>query len=164
MGSHVLTQTFGVVAALIEHDGKFLFVRENRTKHQTHDHGKWNHPAGWIEVGENPIDGVKREVLEETGFDFTPTGVLGVYSLARDLRAVDGSIHHHIKLVFLGKTSAEPVSAIHDDVSEIRWFSPEKIYAMDGNTLRDADIKTMIKNFLADKRFDLNTITHTVSK
>jgi len=161
MTERYFSQTFGVIAALIERNDKFLLVRENRTEHQIYDHGKWNHPAGWIEVGESPIEGIKREVLEETGFEFTPTGVLGIYSMARDLRSIDGNIHHPIKLAFLGEISIDPIGEIHDDVSEIRWFSSEEIMAMDEHTLRDKDIKIMVKDYLLGKRLPLDSITHT---
>lgn len=77
----VFSQTFGVVGAIIEKGGKILLVRDFGKGHP--DHGKWSHPAGWIDVGENPVDAVKREVKEETGFDFTPTYILGAYSLVR---------------------------------------------------------------------------------
>ena len=65
--TRVFTQTFGVVGGLLERDGKILLVREAQRKGP--DNGKWNHPAGWIDVGENPIEAVKREVLEEVGLD-----------------------------------------------------------------------------------------------
>ena len=32
-------------------------------------HGGWVFPGGQVEVGENVIDAVKREILEETGID-----------------------------------------------------------------------------------------------
>ena len=56
MAERVFTQTFGVVGALVEKDGKILLVKEAKA---TADNGKWNIPAGWLDVGENPIGGVK---------------------------------------------------------------------------------------------------------
>ena len=35
---------------------------------KTHNHG-WVFPGGQVEVGENVIDAVKREIMEETGID-----------------------------------------------------------------------------------------------
>ena len=70
MSNRVFTQTFGVVGGLLERDGKIFLVREAQRKGP--DNGKWNHPAGWIDVGENPVEAVKREVLEESGFSFSP--------------------------------------------------------------------------------------------
>ena len=68
MAERVFTQVFGVVGAIIEKEGKILLVKEAGT----HDKGKWNQPAGWIDVGEDPIEMVKRELKEETGLDFNP--------------------------------------------------------------------------------------------
>ena len=76
MVERVLTQTFAVVGAIIEKDEKILLVKEAGTR----DKGKWNQPAGWIEVGQNPLVAVVKEVKEETGLDFEPTGLIGIYS------------------------------------------------------------------------------------
>ena len=78
----VFSQTFGVVGGLLEKDGKFLLVKESKRKGP--DDGKWSQPAGWIDVGEDPVAAGKREVEEETGVEFTPTAILGVYSLVRE--------------------------------------------------------------------------------
>lgn len=163
MAKRVFTQTFGAVGAIIERDGNILLVKESGRKRA--DAGKWNQPAGWIEIGENPIDGVKREVEEETGYKFTPTNILGVYSLAReDLFRIQQELQHPIKILFIGKISNEPAAELADDVSETKWFSPEEIYAMDRSILRDDDIKQEVKDYFAGKKYPLELLTHTVQK
>lgn len=157
MAQRVFTQTFGVVGSIIEKDGKILLVKEASGI----DKGKWNHPAGWLDVGENPIDGAKREVEEETGYEFIPTGFLGIYSLVKNVK-VDGSTRHPIKIIFLGDISDEKTRELEDDISEIKWFTPEEIYNMDTDTLREEDIKTMVKDYLSGKKYPLEIITHTV--
>ncbi len=155
----VFTQTFGVVGAIIEREGRILLVKESGEKR--HDEGKWNHPAGWIDLGENPIEAVKREAKEETGFDFTPSHILGIYSLAReDLQP----IHHPIKIIFIGDISNKEIGELSDDVSEKKWFQPEEIEKMDSNTLRDLDIKKMVKDYFSGKRYPLELLTHTISE
>jgi len=72
------------VAALIERDGRFLLVEE-----QTSDGLLLNNPAGHLDPGESPIQGVMRETLEETAHHFTPTALVGVY-LSRFQRASTG--------------------------------------------------------------------------
>ncbi|HEX9503136.1 MAG TPA: NUDIX domain-containing protein [Patescibacteria group bacterium] len=155
MTERVFTQTFGVVGAILEKDGKFLLIKEAKVEI---DMGKWNQPAGWIDVGENPIDAVVREVKEETGYDFVPTKVLGVYSLFR--RRPDGD-KHALKIIFTGKIG-NAQSALAEDSSETKWFTPEEIYAMGPETLRDLDIKQEVKDFMEGKGYPLGLLTHTV--
>jgi len=163
MTERIFTQTFGVVGGILEKDGKILLVREARRKGP--DNGKWNHPAGWIDVGEEPVEAAKREVLEETGYTFTPKHLLGIYSLVRkDIEDQLSGTPHPIKLILVGDISDTPSGALADDVTEIQWFSPEEIEAMDKGTLRDLDIKQMVKDYFDGKRFPLDAITHTVAR
>lgn len=158
MTKRVLTQTFGVVGAILERDGKILLVKEAQEVAK----GLWNHPAGWIDVGENLIEAVKREVKEESGFGFEPTHILGVYSLfKKNLKERFGITPHAIKVIFIGKISDNKTGELHDDVSETKWFTPEEIYQMDINTLRDMDIKKMVKDCFAGKSYPLDFLTHT---
>jgi phosphatase NudJ len=62
-------------------DDQYLLVEEH-----TADGLRLNNPAGHLEQGESPLEGVIREVLEETACRFTATAWLGVY-LARFQRA-----------------------------------------------------------------------------
>lgn len=162
MRERVYTQSHCVVGAIIERRGTFLLVKENKPSHP--DHGKWNQPAGWLDVGEHPIDAVKREVKEETGLDFTPTHLLGIYSLVKRRKTGPIPLSHGVKILFTGdirKGSSKPDAS---EISEIKWFTPEEIYAMDGKMLRDSDIKKEVRDYLAGKRYPLTLITHTVQK
>lgn len=64
------------VAAIAEHDGRFLLVEE-----RVHDTLVINNPAGHLEESESFIDAVRRETLEETGWEFEPDAVTGIYLL-----------------------------------------------------------------------------------
>ena len=65
------------VAAVIEADGRYLLVEEH-----TPEGLRLNNPAGHLEPGESPEQGVVREALEETARGFVPAALVGVY-LAR---------------------------------------------------------------------------------
>ena len=40
----------------------------------------WTTPGGRVELGESPLDALKREVLEESGLDVVADELVGVYS------------------------------------------------------------------------------------
>jgi len=158
MAKRVTTQTFGAVGAILEKNGQILLVKEAKVIAE----GMWSHPAGWIEVGENPLEAVKREVGEETGLRFEPTHILGIYSLfKKSLKEKFGVTPHPIKVIFIGKISDKEIGKLYNDVSETKWFTPKEIYQMDINTLRDPDIKKMVKDYLAGKSYPLDLLTHT---
>jgi len=153
-----VSQPFVVIGAIIEKKGKILLVREVKKMVK----GQWSHPAGWLEMGEDPIEAVKREVKEETGFDFTPTYILGVYSLLiKSLQKKFNVTPHPLKIIFLGNIFEQKKGELYDDISETKWFTPEEIYQMDINTLRDMDIKKMVKDYFAGKFYPLDLLTHT---
>lgn len=158
MEKRVYSQSFCVVAAIIEQSVKFLLVQEAHT--DSGEDGQWNHPAGWIEVGEDPIESIQREVKEETGFDFEPTHVLGIYSLVK--RDAD-PVRHPIKIVFTGEIYGKQ-DRLAEDVSEVGWFTSQEIEAMDNGTLRDMDIKKMIDDYVEIERYSLGIIEHTIVK
>lgn len=160
MAERVFTQTFGVVGAILEKDGKILLIKE---ADPGPNQGMWNQPAGWIDVGENPVDAVIREVKEESGFDFTPTKILGIYSLLRKDVVWDKGTPHAIKIIFTGRIG-DTQSAPASDSAETKWFAPEEIYAMNSKTLRDLDIKQEVQDCLAGKGVSLDFLVHTTSE
>ena len=62
------------VATVIEHDGRFLFVKEHAEKRIV-----LNQPAGHLEMDESLIQAAIRETLEETGWDIEITHLLGIH-------------------------------------------------------------------------------------
>jgi 8-oxo-dGTP pyrophosphatase MutT (NUDIX family) len=158
MAKRVFTQTFGVAGAIIEKEGKILLVKELEEKAKN----LWNHPAGWIEIGNNPIEVVKKEVKEETGFNFEPQCIIGIYSLFKtNLKEKFGIMPHGIKIIFSGEISQESEGHLTEEIAETQWFKPDEIYQMDIQTLRDMDIKIIIRDYFEGKRYPLDLITHT---
>ena len=62
------------VAAVIEHQNKFLLVSDN-----TSQGIRLNQPAGHLEASEDLLAAIVREVKEESSMDFVPEGVVGIY-------------------------------------------------------------------------------------
>jgi 8-oxo-dGTP diphosphatase len=66
--------TLGVFAAITDGENRILCVRMNYATHA------WTTPGGRVELGESPLDALKREVLEESGLDVVAGDLVGVYS------------------------------------------------------------------------------------
>lgn len=62
------------VAAVIEHEGRFLFVEEFASGRRV-----FSQPGGHIEAGESPEQAVIRETREETACDIACEELVGVY-------------------------------------------------------------------------------------
>lgn len=61
-----------VAGVVVRDDGRMLAIRRA-------DNGTWELPGGVLELTEVPEDGVRREVLEETGIHVEVGGLTGVY-------------------------------------------------------------------------------------
>ena len=57
---------FAVVAAVIEHDGRFLLTRRQDGVHLA---GHWEFPGGKVGAGESHADALRRELVEELDAD-----------------------------------------------------------------------------------------------
>jgi len=102
--------------ALLERDGRVLLGRRAIEPRRGH----WDLPGGFLEEGEEPLDGLRREVREELGIDVEPVAWLGTHVEPYD-------DHYVLGLTWLVRGDGEPRAA--DDVSEIAWFGPEELPA-----------------------------------
>ena len=112
------------VGALCEDDlGRLMLVRRAIEPKQ----GKWDTPGGFLEEGESPLDGLKRELREETGLEIEPGEFVGslidLYGDGPDAQFVL-SLNWTARI--LGGT---PAAA--DDIAEIRWFAAGELPAED---------------------------------
>ncbi len=110
------------VAAVVERDGRYLLVEEH-----TPEGLRLNSPAGHLEPGESPLQGVVREALEETACRFAPEALVGVY-LAR-LRRGDEDITY-LRFAFCGTVGEpEPGRALDHGIVRALWLTPQEIEA-----------------------------------
>lgn len=105
------------ISALVQRDHRLLMVREEKPE----NHGKWNLPGGHLEEGESLVEGVVRELLEETLLSGMPTYLLGVYPTTRRTRPA---------LRFVFAMEAEGVPEPGDQILEVGWFTPEELRAL----------------------------------
>lgn len=87
--------------------------------------GCWDIPGGFLEPGEHPIDGMMREVREETGLDVRVIDLLGVYM---DRYNIDGeeffTLNHYYIVEPIGGTLRAA-----DDVNAYCWFQFDQLPA-----------------------------------
>lgn len=141
------------VAALIERDGRFLLVEEN-----TSDGLLLNNPAGHLDPGESPVQGVIRETLEETACEFTPTGFVGMF-MSRFRRTRTGEDITYLRLAFFG-TVSEPDEALELDEGIVRtvWMTADEIRACPERH-RSPLVLECLESYLAGQRYPLNILT-----
>jgi len=130
-----------VVGAILEKDNKFMLCQQAEYKGE--DAFKWGIPAGKWDNNENILEGVCREVKEETGYDFTPEALLGFYSRKREFPDITINI---LRVIFRGTISGEPSNLAHD-IIEAKWFDFDEIMKMGEDTIRTPEIRTMLQNY-----------------
>ena len=80
--------------------------------------GLWDLPGGFLHEDEHPVDGLRREVREETGLELELLDFLGHW-----LEPYDGRIV--LCLAWTARVSGEARAA--DDLVEVRWFDPHDL-------------------------------------
>ena len=101
-----------VGAVILNEKGEVLLCRHSYRRLHA-----WGLPGGDLKFKEDPMDGVRREVLEETGFKVNHAELL----LAENSREI-----HHVSLTYL--CTGTPGNFIpNDEVTEIRYFQPSQL-------------------------------------
>ena len=106
--------------ALVEDaEGRVLLARRAAEP----DRGRWDIPGGFLEEGEHPLDGLKRELREETGLEVEPVDFLGAWM---DRYGGDSTAEATLNLYWTARAvSGEPKAA--DDVDDLGWFAADEL-------------------------------------
>jgi 8-oxo-dGTP diphosphatase len=84
---------------------------------QRRDNGRWEPPGGVLELDESVLDGLRREVREETGLLVEPLRLTGVYkNLPRGI----------IALVFRAKPTGGTTST-SAETRKVEWWEPSVV-------------------------------------
>lgn len=136
-------------ACVIQQNGRFLMVEEQRGGPQS----VFNQPAGHIEPGEGPLAAILREVVEETAWQVSLTGYLGLYVF----HTQSGQTFHSHGFI------AEPLHQLDlpldPDITAAHWLTLEQIRALDHQgRLRSPLVLKRIEDALSGTRYPLAVI------
>ncbi len=145
------------VAAVIEHEGRYLLVEEH-----TPEGLKLNNPAGHLDPGESPQQGVVREALEETARVFTPDCLVGVY-LSRFQRPARGEDVTYLRLAYGGSVgAADPARRLDEGIVRTLWMTLAEVRASRARH-RSALVQRCIEDHAAGVRHPLTAVTTDAS-
>jgi ADP-ribose pyrophosphatase YjhB (NUDIX family) len=106
-------------ALVVDDEGRVLLGRR-ATKLW---HGYWDTPGGFLEEGEEPLDALRRELLEETGLEIEPVAFVGGFTD----RYGDGEDAPFTLNLYWTARVVGGEERPDDDVSELRWFAPDEL-------------------------------------
>jgi ADP-ribose pyrophosphatase YjhB (NUDIX family) len=109
-----------VVGALVEHRGKIVLARANGWPEKF-----YGLITGFLEAGESPEDGVRREVLEELNLKVELVSLIGVYSF--EMR------NEFIACWHVRATDDQEVK-LGDELEAYKAIEPDKLRAWDMGT------------------------------
>ena len=146
------------VAAIIEHEGRYLLVEE-----QTPEGLRLNNPAGHLDPGESPLQGCAREALEETTRLFTPTELVGVY-LSRFQRPArpghEAEDITYLRFAFCGALGAhDPARTLDEGIVRTVWMTPQEVRDTAARHRSPLVLRCM-EDYLAGQRHPL-ALVHT---
>lgn len=141
------------VAAIVERNRQFLLVEERAGNRMV-----FNQPAGHVERGEQFIDAVVRETLEETAWTFHPEALIGIYLWDHPEQQ-----RSFLRVAFCGRVSGhDPTRRLDRGIERAVWLTREQIVARSAR-LRSPMVLGCIDDYLAGVRHPLDVVKHVLS-
>lgn len=91
--------------------------------------GGWVYPGGQVEVGENLIDGLIREIKEESGIDVSVGSLVGVYSNTGIQRWYDGvtDVPTQVGFDFVCQPIGGELLSFSEETTDSRWVAKDSV-------------------------------------
>ena len=158
MGMQARWSPSATVAA-IAHDGaadpaarRYLLVEEH-----TPEGLKLNNPAGHLDPGESPEEGVVREALEETARAFTPDALVGIY-MARFVRRSSGEDITYLRFAYSGRVGEPlPGRVLDSPVVRTLWMTLDELRA-NSHRMRSELVLKCIEDHLRGPAYPLGLV------
>ena len=145
----MLWKPSATVAAVIERDGRFLFVEESIDGRRV-----LNQPAGHLDPGESLVAACAREVLEETAHRFEPSGLVGIYRWHYAPQDVT-----FLRFCFCGNVSAvDEGRKLDKEIIALHWLTPAELAARRAEH-RSPLVQKCVDDFLAGRHFPLDVLS-----
>ena len=132
------------VAAVIERDGRFLFVEERIDGRLV-----LNQPAGHLDPGESLAAACRREVMEETAHNFEPESLVGVYRWLYAPKDVT-----FLRFCFMGKILGVEKRPLDKQIIGLHWLTLDELKKRKAEH-RSPLVQKCVDDFLAGKRYPL---------
>lgn len=130
------------VAAVVEHEGRFLLVEEYAMGQRV-----FSQPGGHIEAGESPEETVIRETLEETGCDVACQELIGVY-----LWIHPQTRQQFLRIVYAARfLQCDETRKLDDGVVRRQWLTLEDLESRK-SMLRSPAVLRCVRDYVAGKR------------
>ncbi|MGO9444050.1 MAG: NUDIX hydrolase [Thiobacillaceae bacterium] len=139
-----------VVAAIVEHEGKFLLVEE-----ETGDGLRLNQAAGHWERSETLLEAVVREALEETAHHVEPVALLGCYTTTNAARNIT-----YLRFAYVCTSSGVDLNRRLDSgIVRTLWLTPHEL-AASSTPHRSPLVMRCVQDYLSGPRYPLEFVTH----
>jgi 8-oxo-dGTP diphosphatase len=103
------------VGGVVIHNERALLIRRGSAPLE----GEWSIPGGMLEVGETILDGVKRELLEETAIEVKVLDLIEVFE--RVTRDEAGQLKYHFVILDYLCEAVRGDAQAGSDVTDVTW-------------------------------------------
>ena len=108
-------------AVIANNKGQLLIMREAATYLDGTNRGRYHIPGGRLEKGEAFVDGLRREVREETGLEIE----LHMPLFVGEWRPVIRNVPHQIIAIFMACQAKTDVVKLSDEHDHYQWINPK---------------------------------------
>ena len=137
------------VAAILERDGRFLFVEEMQEGRRV-----LNQPAGHLDPEETLVAACAREVMEETAHRFEPTALVGIYRWY--YKPADVTF---LRFCFSGSLfEFDTTRTLDKEIVALHWLTPAELKQRSAMH-RSPLVQQCLDDHLAGKRFPLDVLS-----